>query len=107
MAKPLMVTFESVTSSFDVSLLDRSRIYGSRRRVALDSEGQICTRAALTADGGLLLTQGTTAQGYFTPSGKWVPRSAMTGIDSSGQSVSVQPSTLGVPQAAEGPVSAA
>ena len=51
MAKPLVVSFGGVTASFAVTLVDRSKIYGSRKRVAIDAQGRDCTRAALSSDG--------------------------------------------------------
>ena len=36
MAKPLIVENDGQLTSFDVSLLERRKLYGSRKRVALD-----------------------------------------------------------------------
>jgi len=86
------------------SRIDRSRIYGSRKRVALDSQGRPCTRAALTLDGQHLLGTGMLAQGHFTPDGRWVERKEMVGLSADGSVVTPAPSTLGMDQTAEGPV---
>jgi hypothetical protein len=104
MAKPLVVSFEGATASFSVSLLDRRKIYGSKRRVAIDSQGRTCTRAALTTDGATLIIAGMTAQGYFTKTGRPVARGEMVGIDAEGKILEMKPSTLGVEQKAHGPV---
>ena len=104
MAKPLVVSFEGVTATFPITLLDRSKIYGSKKRVAIDSQGRTCTRAALTTDGATLIVAGMTAQGYFTKAGRPVARGEMVGIDAEGKIVEVKPSTLGVAQEAHGPV---
>ena len=45
-----------------------------------------------------------TAQAYFTPEGRWVQRSEMVGLDSSGNRIENKPSTLGIPQVLEGPI---
>ncbi len=104
MAKPLVLTFGNADLSCTPVRVDRSKIYGQRRRVALDAAGRLCTRAALTEDGTTVIAAGMAAQGYFTPEGRWVPRSELVGLSPEGQPVDVQPSTLGVPQAVEGPV---
>lgn len=104
MAKPVMLSFQGRELSFAPSRVERGRIYGTRKRVAVDAGGRVCTRAALTADGTTLLTAGMTSQGHFAPDGRWVPRAEMVGLDASGQPVPVQPSTLGVTQPVEGPV---
>lgn len=104
MAKPVTLLFHGSEAAFAPARIERSRIYGSRKRVAVDAEGRVCTRAALTQDGTTLLASGMTAQGHFTPDGRWVSRAEMVGLDTTGQIVELQPSTLGVPQPVEGPV---
>lgn len=104
MAKPLIVQHDGMEMAFSLSRIERSKLYGTRRRVALDAQERPCSRAALTADGATLILPGMSAQGHFAPDGRWVARSEMMGIDSSGAIVEPQPSTLGVPQSLEGPV---
>jgi len=106
MAKPLIIEKDGQSTSFDVSLLERRKLYGSRKRVALDSQGRVCSRASLTGDGALVLVSGSTGQGYFTETGAWVERRQMVPINDQGQVTELHPSTLGVPQKVEGPVEA-
>ncbi|MEY4654112.1 MAG: hypothetical protein RI884_2693 [Pseudomonadota bacterium] len=104
MAKALMVTLGTQTFSLGVSEVERGDLYGTRKRVPTDSQGRNCTRAALTGDGSLLVASGMSGQGYFNGEGQYVPRAQLVGIDAQGTVVESQPSTLGVPQALEGPV---
>jgi len=104
MAKPVIVTSDGETIMFSPTRVNRIKIYGARKRLAVDSDGRACTRAALTADGSQLLVSGMTAQGYFTTEGRWVARAEMVGLDTEGHVVDTKPSTLGVPQVLEGPV---
>ena len=104
MAKPLVVSFDGVTATFPITLLDRSKIYGSKKRVVIDSQGRTCTRAALSTDGATLIVAGMTAQGYFTRAGRAVARGEMVGMDAEGNIVELKPSTLGVEQKADGRV---
>jgi hypothetical protein len=106
MAKPLIIEKDGQSTSFDVSLLERRKLYGSRKRVALDSQGRVCSRASLTGDGALVLVSGSTGQGYFTETGAWVERRQMVPINDQGQVTELHPSTLGVPQKVEGPFEA-
>ena len=106
MAKPLIIEKNGQSTSFDVSLLERRKLYGSRKRVALDSQGRVCSRASLTADGAQVLASGSTGQGYFTETGEWVERRQMVPINDQGQVTELHPSTLGLPQKVEGPVEA-
>jgi len=103
-AKPIVVSWQGEVSSFALTRISRSRLYGSRQRVHLDPTGARCQRAALTDDGSLLLEQGMTAQGYFDPSGEWVPNNTLTGMSPEGELVDKVDSTLGVSQELEGPL---
>ena len=40
MVKPLIIQKDNQTTLFDVSLLDRRKLYGSRKRVALDTQAR-------------------------------------------------------------------
>ena len=100
MAKPIVLEFEGAQSSFDLAKLDRARLYGSRKRIPLDQNGQACIKAALTTDGLYLLQSGMTAQGYFDEDGRWLQRSQLSGLDVDGNVLELRPSTLGVTQIA-------
>jgi hypothetical protein len=106
MAKPVVLSFGGITSSFDAVKVDRSKLYGSRKRIAVDAKDRQCVKAALTADGSQLIRSGMTAQGYFSEDGSPIARTEMVGLDPAGNVVEVKPSTLGVEQALSGPVSA-
>lgn len=99
MAKPIVVALDGVESSFEHAKLERSRLYGARRRLPLDQNGQPCIKAALTTDGLYLLQGGMTAQGYFDETGRSLQRSQLVGLDADGQPLAIKPSTLGVAQA--------
>ena len=86
--------------------LDRSKLYGKRRRIPLDPEDEPCARTQLAADGSLLLRSGMLAQGYFKPEGEYVSQREMIGMDGAGRPVEMVASTLGEEQVLEGPVSA-
>ena len=105
MAKPIVVNWKGVQSSFGLEKLDRSKLYGKRQRQVLDPDGQRCERAELTRDGSLLVRSGMTAQAYFDEDGRWIPNRELVGLDAAGTPVDLAPSTLGVEQALEGPVS--
>jgi hypothetical protein len=104
MARGIVVTHAGETSSFALEKLERAKLYGSRRRVAIDEEGNVCSRAAMTDDGRVVLRSGMTAQGYFDPDGRQVETSALEAVDEQGRALALVPSTLGVAQPAEGPV---
>lgn len=104
MAKPIIVTWGGVQSSFDHEKLDRAKLYGKRQRQILDPYEQRCERAELSRDGTLLIRSGMTAQGYFDEGGAWVPNGDLVGLDADGNPLPRVPSTLGEPQELTGPV---
>ena len=104
MARVISVALEGVESAFTFKAVERAALYGKRRRVALDRDGQPCSRASLLEDGSLLLRSGMTGQGYFLPDGRFVKQSDLEGIDASGVVLEKVPSTLGVAQPLEGPI---
>jgi hypothetical protein len=101
MPKPIIISIDGAESSFDHAKLDRARLYGARKRIPLDQDGQPCIKAALTEDGLYLLRSGMTAQGYFDETGRWLERSELVGLDPQGQVLALKPGTLGVAQAAQ------
>jgi hypothetical protein len=98
MAKAVVVSFNGAESSFDLAKVERKRLYGERRRIPLDGEGETCVKSSLTTDGLYLLQSGMTAQGYFDESGRWLQKSQIVGIGADGQVLEIQGSTLGVCQ---------
>ena len=106
MASNIIVQKGSDMSEFSLQKLDRAKLYGKRRRLNLDQNGQPCTRAELTQDGSLLVKSGMTSQGYFDEDQRWIPRGELIGLDTEGNQVEKAPSTLGVAQDLEGPVPA-
>src|SRR5690606_32606910 len=104
MAKPIIVTWGGVQSSFDHEKLDRAKLYGKRQRQILDPSEQRCEKAELSRDGTLLIRSGMTAQGYFDEAGGWVPNSKLVGLDAEGNPLPHVGSTLGEAQTLDGPV---
>ena len=92
-------------SSFALEKLERSKLYGSRRRIAVDAHGNQSTRGSLTDDGQVLIRSGMIAQGYFDAEGRQVEASELTAIDEQGRELPIVPSSLGVAQFLRGPVS--
>lgn len=105
MAKPIIVSLDGIESSFDHFKLDRKRLYGERKRVPLDVQGEPCLKSALTTDGMYLLQSGMTAQGYFDETGRWLQKNQLVGLGPDGLPLAIQPSTLGITQVLE-PVAA-
>lgn len=106
MAKGVVVSLNGKLSSFQIEKVERSRIYGMRRRLAVDEKGRTCSRAALTDDGQLLLRSGMMAQGWFDTDDQQIESKAIGAEDPNGKPLELIPSTLGVEQNLDGPIDA-
>jgi len=95
MAKTINLTYGGETAIFAYKPIDRSVLYGKRRRVAFDLDGNECAKASLLSDGSLLIRSGMTAQGYFTPDNTWVPQGELEAMNSDGSTPELLPTTVG------------
>lgn len=101
MARSINVEWKGKESSFSFAKLDRSKLYGKKRRIPVDRDGHKCDLASIDVATGTLLRSGMTAQGYFSSAGEWIPNSELVGLDADGKEIEKVPSTLGVAQKAE------
>ena len=54
MAKTINISFKGEAAVFAYKPIDRTVLYGKRRRIAFDEAGNECAKASLLADGSLL-----------------------------------------------------
>ena len=95
MAKTINISYKGESAVFGYKPIDRGVLYGKRRRVPFDGEGNECAKASLLEDGSLLIKSGMTAQGYFTPDNVWVPQGELEAINSDGSTPELFPATIG------------
>ena len=95
MAKTINIAYKGESAVFAYKPIDRGVLYGKRRRVPFDAEGNECAKASLLADGSLLIRSGMTAQGYFTPDKVWVPQGELEAINPDGSTPELFPATVG------------
>lgn len=98
MARQIVLTRDGKESVFDFKKVDRAKLYGKRRRVVLDEDGESCVKAELSEDGGTIIRAGMTMQAYFDADGEWVESKRLVGLNADGEPVDKVPSTLGVAQ---------
>ncbi|PSI00585.1 MULTISPECIES: hypothetical protein [Synechococcus] len=105
MAKPVILIHNDIASNFQLQKLERSKLYGCKRRIPVDEDGEPCVRASLTEDGEVIILSGMAAQGWFDDLGRQVEASEIGAQSSDGIALELVLSTLGVSQPLEGPVS--
>jgi len=96
MAKTINVVLDGESAVFTYKPIDRGALYGKRRRVPFDANGNECTKASLLNDGSIIIKSGMTAQGYFKPDGVWVAQSDLEAVNPDGSTPEIFPSTVGV-----------
>ena len=104
MAKPIIIRKDEKDSIFQLKKIERKKLYGFRKRLAVDENNDECKRASLTEDGQVLIKSGMTSQGWFTEGGKQIESSEIGVIDEDNNELELIPSTLGVKQNLEGPL---
>ena len=98
MAKEILINYQGEEAQFSHKKVDRSKLYGSRKRIPLDPTGENCQRCELSDDGSTLIMSGMTSQGYFDSDINWIPNKELIGMDLSGKALDKVPATLGVAQ---------
>ena len=104
MAKPIIITKDDQDSIFQLRKIERKKLYGFRKRLAVDENNEECKRASLTEDGQVLIKSGMTSQVWFIEGGKQIESSEIGVIDEDNNELELIPSTLGVKQNLEGPL---
>ena len=104
MAKPIIVSINKKNSIFQLKKIERKKLYGFRKRLAIDENNNECKRASLTEDGEVLIKSGMTSQGWFLEEGKQIESNEIGAIDENNNELSLIPSTLGINQDLEGPM---
>ena len=103
MAKPIIVTMNNKESIFQIKKIERKKLYGYKKRLAIDENNEECKRASLTEDGKILITSGMTSQGWFIDGDKQIESNEIGAIDEFDNELNLIPSTLGIKQNLEGP----
>ena len=72
MAKSIILNKNDNTSIFQLKKIERKKLYGYKKRLAVDENNNECKRGSLTEDGQILIKSGMTSQGWFIDGGKQI-----------------------------------
>ncbi len=87
MAKIIEVLHSGKASNFRLRKINRSKLYGSKKRIPIDAQGQECSRAGLTRDGKYILPNGGVALLYLDKDSDVAERNQLRGVDADGEVV--------------------
>ena len=102
----LDLTFQGQPVRFAKTEIDRTRLYGLRKLVALDAQGHECQSVLLTRDGRYVLPTGSTTDLYIDECGDAVARRELVQVDESGAPLLTLAPTAYEPKEIIGPLSA-
>ena len=98
------IAFQGTLVLLSIKRVDRSRLYGSTRRIGLDAKGRECASALLTRDGRHVLGPGGTAGLYLDRGGDVIAREDLARVDERGQLISGDTAEPDGPHELTGPV---
>jgi hypothetical protein len=102
----LDLTFQGQPVRFAKSEIDRARLYGLRKLIALDAQGRECQHALLTRDGRHVLPTGSTADLYINECGDAIPRRELVAVHEACTPLSAGAPTVNGSQEVVGPLAA-
>jgi hypothetical protein len=100
-AREIVVSVNGQDTNFTFSKLSRDKLYGKKRRLPMDPEGNPCSRGSLALHGSMIIRSGMTAQGYFDDTGTQLSRRDLVGLGADGAALEKFDRTLNVSQKAE------
>jgi hypothetical protein len=102
----LDLTYQGQLVRFAKTEIDRARLYGLRKLVALDAQGRECQSVLLTRDGRHVLQPGSTADLYINECGDAVPRRELVTVTDARTPLSAVPPAVNDPPEIQGPLNA-
>ena len=106
MGRKIEIAFHGKILWLSIQRVDRSRLYGSKRRIGLDAKGRECASVLLTHDGRHVLGPGSTAGLYLDRGGDVIAREDLACVDERGQPVNGDDANPDGPHELTGPATA-
>ena len=94
MAKPLVFSLGGTEFSFEMTKVDRAKLYGYKEIEVRDEQGDLCEMATLVEDGHTIIGRGGTGIGYLSADGLWCEKTELKPVDLSGQPIEPVPSSF-------------
>ena len=98
MPRFIVLEFKGKESKFNFKKINRSSLYGKKKRVFLDEFNKECISAIIDTSFGLIIHSGDASSVYIDEQKNFINKDDISGIDSKGNVVKRIPSTLNVPQ---------
>lgn len=94
MAKTLTLSLSGTSFNLLPKKVDRNKLYGHTELRVVNSDGALCSQAAINSDGVNIICPGATKIGIVDQSGNWVERQSLVPVSVDGSALEWIPSSF-------------
>ena len=95
MAREIFLNLDKKKSSFEISKIDRKKLYGFKKRLFIDEKGKECSKANLEEETGIVFVNSDISSCYLDYKGNYLEKKDLEAINENGKKVEKQESTIG------------
>ena len=95
MAREILLNLNKKKSTFEISKIDRKKLYGFKKRLFLDVKGEECSKANLEEETGIVFVNSDISSCYLDHKGNYIEKSDLEAINENGKKVKKEDSTIG------------
>ena len=95
MAREILLNLNKKKSIFEISKIDRKKLYGFKKRLFLDDKGEECSKANLEEETGIVFVNSDISSCYLDHKGNYIEKSDLEAINENGKKVKKEDSTIG------------
>ena len=95
MAREILLNLNKKKSSFEISKIDRKKLYGFKKRLFIDEKGKECSTANLEEETGIVFVNSDISSCYLDYKGNYLEKKDLEAINENGKKVTKKESTIG------------
>ena len=95
MAREILLNLNKKKSTFEISKIDRKKLYGFKKRMFLDEKNKECSKANLEEETGIVFVNSDISSCYLDHKGNYIEKSNLEAINENGKKVKKEDSTIG------------
>ena len=94
MAREIFLNLNKKKSTFEISKIDRKKLYGFKKRMFLDEKNKECSKANLEEETGIVFVNSDISSCYLDHKGNYIEKSDLEAINENGKKVKKEDSTI-------------
>ena len=95
MAREILLNLNKKKSTFEISKIDRKKLYGFKKRMFLDEKNKECSKANLEEETGIVFVNSDISSCYLDHKGNYIEKGDLEAINENGKKVKKEDSTIG------------